>query len=96
MDISDKMKKLGLATTAVVLLGGLSMANPSKKEIKIKDGKPKLEKCYCVAKAGKNDCAAGPGTSCAGTSTKDGDCSSWMYVAKGSCERIVNGSLKAK
>ena len=52
----------------------------------------KAEKCYGVAKAGKNDCAAGPGTSCAGTSTKDGQKDAWMYVLKGTCEKIVGGS----
>ncbi len=59
-------------------------------------GKGKMEKCYGVAKAGQNDCAAGPGTSCAGTSTKDAQKNAWMYVAKGTCEKIVGGSLKAK
>lgn len=51
------------------------------------------EKCYGVARAGLNDCAAGPGTSCAGTSTTDGQANAWMYVLAGSCEKIVNGSL---
>ncbi len=51
------------------------------------------EKCYGVAKAGLNDCAAGPGTSCAGTSTVDGQDNAWMYVLSGSCEKIVGGSL---
>lgn len=59
-------------------------------------GDKKMEKCYGVAKAGKNDCAAGPGTSCAGTSTKDAQGNAWMYVAKGTCEKIVGGSLKPK
>lgn len=54
----------------------------------------KAEKCYGVAKAGKNDCAAGPGTSCAGTATKDGQGNAWMFVPKGSCERLVGGSLE--
>ncbi len=56
------------------------------------------EKCYGVSKAGKNDCAAGPGTSCAGTSTKDYQGNAWTYVKKGSCTSIKtpkgNGSLK--
>jgi uncharacterized membrane protein len=51
------------------------------------------EKCYGIVKAGKNDCAAGPGTSCAGTSAKDGQANAWMYVPKGTCEKIVGGSL---
>ena len=54
------------------------------------------EKCYGVAKAGKNDCAAGPGTSCAGTATKDGQGNAWMYVPAGTCEKLVSGSLTAK
>ena len=43
------------------------------------------EKCYGVSKAGKNDCAAGPGTSCAGTSKIDYQGNSWMLVPKGTC-----------
>ena len=54
------------------------------------------EKCYGVAKAGKNDCKAGPGTSCAGSSTVDGQGNAWMLVLKGTCEKIVGGSLVAK
>jgi uncharacterized membrane protein len=53
------------------------------------------QKCFGVAKAGKNDCAAGPGTSCAGTATKDGQKNAWAYVINGSCEKIVGGSLTA-
>lgn len=56
------------------------------------------EKCYGVALAGKNDCAAGAGTSCAGTSKRDYQGDAWKYVAKGTCEQIKtpkgNGSLK--
>ena len=55
---------------------------------------PAQEKCYGVAKAGKNDCAAGPGTSCAGTSTSDGQGNAWLYVPAGTCEKLVNGSLE--
>ena len=54
------------------------------------------QKCYGIAKAGKNDCAAGPGTSCAGTSTTDGQKNAWAYVISGSCEKIVGGSLTAR
>ncbi len=43
------------------------------------------EKCYGVAKAGSNDCAAGAGTTCAGTSTVDFQGNSWKYVDKGTC-----------
>ncbi len=54
------------------------------------------EKCYGVAKAGKNDCKAGPGTSCAGSSTVDAQGNAWMLVVKGTCNKIVGGSLTAK
>lgn len=50
------------------------------------------EKCYGIALKGKNDCAAGPGTSCAGTSTVDYQGNAWKYVAKDTCEKI-GGSL---
>jgi uncharacterized membrane protein len=43
------------------------------------------EKCYGVAKAGENDCKAGAGTSCAGTSKVDYQGNSWMLVPKGTC-----------
>ncbi|MBC6429279.1 MAG: DUF2282 domain-containing protein [Cellvibrionales bacterium] len=58
--------------------------------------KYKAEKCFGVAKAGKNDCAAGPGTSCAGSSTSDAQADAWIYVPKGTCKRLVGGSLQAK
>lgn len=43
------------------------------------------ERCYGIALRGANDCAAGPGTSCAGTSTVDYQGSAWKYVAAGTC-----------
>lgn len=50
--------------------------------------KPAMEKCYGVAKAGHNDCAAGPGTSCAGTATRDYQGNAWKLVKKGTCTKI--------
>lgn len=59
--------------------------------------KPPMEKCYGVSKAGKNDCKAGAGTSCAGTSKVDYQGNAFSLVAKGSCTGIKtpkgNGSL---
>lgn len=46
------------------------------------------EKCYGVSKAGKNDCAAGPGTSCAGTSKVDYQGNAWKFEKRGKCEKI--------
>jgi len=44
------------------------------------------EKCYGVSLAGENDCAAGPGTTCAGTSTVDYQGNAWTLVPAGTCE----------
>ena len=50
------------------------------------------EKCYGVSLKGQNDCAAGPGTTCAGTSKVDYQGNAWKYVAKGSCEKMASKS----
>lgn len=50
------------------------------------------EKCYGVALAKQNDCAAGPGTSCAGTSTVDYQGNAWKFTEAGECEKM-GGSL---
>jgi len=50
------------------------------------------EKCYGVAKAGKNDCASGA-HACAGQSSKDKSPKEFISLPKGTCERIVGGSL---
>ena len=47
------------------------------------------EKCYGISLAGQNDCAAGPGTSCAGTSKIDYQGDAWKLVSKGTCTSIV-------
>lgn len=61
---------------------------------------PKTEKCFGVSLAGKNDCAAGPGTSCAGTSVKDYQGNAWKAVKIGTCTTIKTpkgvGSLTPK
>ena len=62
---------------------GIVMPEPKKAE---------REKCYGVALAQYNDCAAGPGTDCAGTATKDYMPDRWKYVPAGSC-KTAGGSL---
>jgi uncharacterized membrane protein len=60
----------------------------------------KFEKCFGVALKGQNDCFAGAGTTCAGTSTVDYQGNSWKLVAKGTCTTMATpngpGSLKPK
>jgi uncharacterized membrane protein len=48
------------------------------------------EKCFGVALKGKNNCAAGPGTTCAGTSKVDYQGNAWSLVPKGTCEKTVS------
>ena len=48
------------------------------------------EKCYGVALKGKNDCAAGAGTTCAGTSKIDHQGNAWSLVPAGTCEKTVS------
>jgi uncharacterized membrane protein len=50
------------------------------------------EKCAGIVKAGKNDCGTSY-SSCAGTAKKDGDAETWIYVPKGTCERIAGGHV---
>ena len=53
------------------------------------------EKCFGVAKAGKNDCQT-PTSSCAGTSKADGNGQAFILVPKGTCEKLVGGSTTPK
>lgn len=55
----------------------------------------KHEKCYGIAKAGKNDCQTAT-HSCAGTAAKDAQGDSWIYVPAGTCEKIAGGSAQPK
>ena len=48
------------------------------------------EKCYGVSMKGKNDCKAGAGTSCAGTSKMDHQGNAWSMVPKGTCEKTAS------
>lgn len=54
----------------------------------------KHEKCYAVAKAGKNDCQTAA-SSCAGTSKSDRQADAWIYMPAGTCARIAGGVVKS-
>lgn len=75
------MRNLALAAAVggLISLGATSAAVAGDKADK--------EKCYGVAEAGKNDCAAN-GHSCAGQSKADKDPGEWKYVPKGECEKM--------
>jgi uncharacterized membrane protein len=93
--MTDQAKKLSGVAVASAFAAALGLAA---------SGTPAAaadqEKCFGVAKAGENDCAAGKGTTCAGTSTIDYQGNSWKLVPKGTCETMElpdrrTGSLKA-
>lgn len=86
---------LNAATLVGTLAAALAMASVAKAGPAA--AQPGADKCYGVSLAGHNDCAAGAGTSCAGTSTVDYDAHAWKYVAKGTCADMMtpkgHGSL---
>ncbi len=77
------MTTISKTFTSVTLAGAFAAAvSMTATPATAADGK---EKCFGVAKAGKNDCAAGKGTTCAGTSKKDHQGNAWKYVPAGTC-----------
>lgn len=68
---------LSLALGTAIALSAVAVSAPAEAASK--------EKCYGVALAGQNDCAAGPGTSCAGTSKTDFQSNAWKLVPAGTC-----------
>ena len=53
-----------------------------------KPPQPTMDKCFGIAIKGDNDCAAGAGTTCAGTASADYQGNAWKYVPKGTCATI--------
>lgn len=85
--VATALTLAGALTAAIALSQGSAQAADSAN----------MEKCYGVALAGKNDCKAGPGTTCAGTSTTDYQGNAWKLVPTGTCTSITtpkgHGSL---
>lgn len=80
-----------LAAAAIASLVGLSVAAAAGAE----EGKrPPKEKCYGIAKKAQNDCASAS-HSCSNEAKTDGDKGEWVWLPKGTCEKIVGGSLEA-
>lgn len=89
-------KIVSAALSAMVAIGFNTYANAADKQ----DGKSQktmegMEKCYGIAKAGKNDCANNAGA-CPGQSKIDGDKKAWIALPKGTCEKIVGGSTESQ
>jgi uncharacterized membrane protein len=78
--MTTKLPAIALA----MALGAAFTALPAAAQTADKD------KCFGVALKGKNDCAAGAGTTCAGTSKVDHQANAWSLVPKGSCEKTMS------
>ena len=88
-----------LASAVAGVLASAAHAAPMTKGEADAAVSAKKEKCYGVALKGQNDCAAGPGTTCQGTSTMDFQGNAWKFVQGGTCTSIEvpgggHGSLK--
>ena len=85
-----------LAASAIASFLGLVLAGPARAQDEPADtGKrPAKEKCFGIAKKGQNNCASA-NHSCDGEAKTDGDPSEWLWVPKGTCEKIVGGSLSS-
>jgi len=75
--MSTQMKSLALMGAVAAALGTVGATDVQAQE---------MEKCYGVSLAGENSCAAGPGTTCAGSSTIDYQGNAWTLVPAGTCE----------
>ena len=79
------MKTTQIAAAAAVLTAVVAASAASAQPAR---PQPNMDKCYGISLAHQNDCAAGPGTSCAGTSVRNYQGNAWKYVARGTCTRI--------
>ena len=93
------MKTRNIALTAFTLAALTAGAAQAADNMKKDGAMANMEKCYGISLAGKNDCAAGPGTTCAGTSKVDYQGNAWKNVPKGTCTTMKTpkgmGSLKS-
>ena len=69
-------------TAAFSTMASAAPLSAEEAQMKVDAG---MEKCYGVSLAGQNDCAAGPGTTCQGTSTVDNQGNAWKFVDGGTC-----------
>ena len=84
-------KRATLSVLAAAAIGSaIAMTNTA-----LAQAKDEKEKCYGVSRAGKNDCQT-PTSSCAGTSKKDAEARAFLLVPKGTCEKLVGGSVSPK
>lgn len=76
------------ALSGAVVAGAVAAAIAGVNLAAVTDAHAANEKCFGVSLAGENDCAAGPGTTCKGTSTVDYQGNAWTLVPEGTCTTI--------
>jgi len=99
MSMKSTVSAVALASAVATALTSSAFAGPLTKaeaDALMAAGK---EQCYGVVLKGQNDCKAGPGTTCQGTSTVDFQGNAWKFVQGGTCEKLEipggrHGSLK--
>lgn len=89
----DKLIKSALNAVFALTAAGVVAVSTNSIAAQTSADKTDTEKCYGIAKAGMNDCAAGS-QSCAGSSTKDSQPDAFVFVPKGLCAKIVGGTVK--
>jgi uncharacterized membrane protein len=95
-NIVSSLVLAGAVTTALATIAAAAPLTKAEADAAVAAHK---EKCFGVALKGQNDCAAGPGTTCQGTSTTDFQGNAWKFVQGGTCASIElpngkHGSLK--
>jgi uncharacterized membrane protein len=89
--MSSNAFKISSLVVATAIAGAFALANTADAQTP----SFKAEKCYGIAKAGKNDCQTA-NSSCAGTSKRDAQGDAWVYVPEGTCVKLVGASLEKK
>jgi uncharacterized membrane protein len=100
MSAKNIISSFVLAGAVTTALATIAAAGPLTKAEADAAVAAKKEKCFGIALKGQNDCAAGPGTTCQGTSTADFQGNAWKFVQGGTCASIQlpngkTGSLKS-
>lgn len=91
-EIMDNKKIAASAISSILALGILTATSAHA----VPSQPAEWEKCAGISEAGKNDCGALNGShNCAGQATTDNDDNEWVYVPKGTCEKITGGVVKA-
>jgi uncharacterized membrane protein len=88
MSVRSTISSVVLAGAVTSALASIAVAAPLTKEEVDAATAAHKEKCFGVSLKGMNDCAAGPGTTCQGTSTVDFQGNSWKFVRHGTCTSI--------